>query len=38
MTDPQKYDMQEDRLRALGISVIAGAAVMMVVLTWLLYG
>jgi hypothetical protein len=38
MTDQQKHDRQENRLRALGIGVIAGAAVMSVVLLWLRYG
>jgi hypothetical protein len=38
MTDPRKHDSQENRLRALGIIVIAGVGVMMVVLTWLIYG
>jgi hypothetical protein len=38
MTDPQKHGQQENRLRALGIGVIAGAAIMVVVLAWLRYG
>lgn len=38
MTDPQKHDRQENRLRALGIGVIAGFGVMLVILTWQLYG
>ena len=38
MTDQQKHDMLENRLRVLGIGMIAGSAAMAAVLVWLRYG